>query len=179
MPPPPQIRTPYDIRLTTTALASLLVSGHPAIDAIQVRRACRGGPACLCILCACLASPLSTERLPAHVPRALPPHARTLRPDPAPHAIHHPPRTHCPHLLRQVKGKRLDTEGGVRTRARARATAEQWSAVPLRVKIVMLLTDAYIEATTQGAPLRRLLGLAEWRGWVRRVSAESVQPANT
>lgn len=62
----------------------------------------------------------------------------------------------CPHRLSQVpspqvKGKRLDTEGGIRTRARARAQAEQWSAVPLRVKIVVLLTDAYIEATTQGA----------------------------
>lgn len=51
--------------------------------------------------------------------------------------------------MTQVKGKRLDVEGGIRTRARARAAAEQWSAVPLRVKIVMLLTDAYIECTTQ------------------------------
>ncbi|KAL4441799.1 hypothetical protein ABPG77_003715 [Micractinium sp. CCAP 211/92] len=79
-----EIRTAYDIKLTTSALAALLISSHPALDAIQ------------------------------------------------------------------VKGKRLDTEGGIRTRARARAHAEQWSAVPLRVKIVMLLTDAYIEATTQG-----------------------------
>ena len=50
----------------------------------------------------------------------------------------------------QVKGRRLDTEGGIRTRARARTAAEQWSAVPLRVKLVQLLTDAYIEASTQG-----------------------------
>lgn len=50
----------------------------------------------------------------------------------------------------QVKGRRLDTEGGIRTRARARTTAEQWSVVPLRVKLVQLLTDAFIEATTQG-----------------------------
>ena len=55
-----------------------------------------------------------------------------------------------PHRAAQVKGKRLDTEGGVRTRARARTQAEQWSSVPLRVKIVVLLTDAYVEATTQG-----------------------------
>mgnify|MGYP001810386154 CR=1 FL=1 len=51
----------------------------------------------------------------------------------------------------QVKGRRLDTEGGIRTRAQARLLAEQWSAVPLRVKIIMLLTDSYIEATTQGS----------------------------
>lgn len=50
----------------------------------------------------------------------------------------------------QVKGRRLDTEGGIRTRARARTTAEQWSVVPLRIKLVQLLTDAFIEATTQG-----------------------------
>ncbi|KAL4434017.1 hypothetical protein ABPG75_000458 [Micractinium tetrahymenae] len=79
-----EIRTPYDIKLTTSALAALLASSHPALDAIQ------------------------------------------------------------------VKGKRLDTEGGIRTRARARTRAEQWSAVPLRIKIIMLLTDAFIEATTQG-----------------------------
>ncbi|PSC72945.1 importin-9 isoform X1 [Micractinium conductrix] len=80
-----EIRTPYDIKLTTSALAALLTSGHPALDAIQ------------------------------------------------------------------VKGRRLDTEGGIRTRAQARLLAEQWSAVPLRVKIIMLLTDSYIEATTQEA----------------------------
>ncbi|KAI3434732.1 hypothetical protein D9Q98_002793 [Chlorella vulgaris] len=78
-----EVRTAYDIRLTTAALAALLTSSHPALDLIQ------------------------------------------------------------------VKGKRLDTESGVRTRARARAQAEQWSSVPLRVRIVMLLTDAFIEATTQ------------------------------
>ena len=90
-PPPPlllvlllQVRTPYDIRLTTSALAALLASRHPALDAVQ------------------------------------------------------------------VKGKRLDTEGAIRTRARARAAAEQWSWVPLRVRLVVLLTDAYIEANAQG-----------------------------
>jgi hypothetical protein len=61
----------------------------------------------------------------------------------------------------QVKGKRLDTEGGIRTRARAAAQAEQWSAVPLRVKIVMLLTDSYIESTTQGG--RRAVGTCRGR----------------
>lgn len=32
-----EVRTPYDIRLTTTALALLLTCAHPAIDGIQVR----------------------------------------------------------------------------------------------------------------------------------------------
>lgn len=57
----------------------------------------------------------------------------------------------------QVKGKRVDTDTGVRTRARARSQAEQWSSAALPLKIAMLLTDAYIEATTQGGwggPLR-------------------------
>ena len=31
-----EVRTPYDIKLTTTALAGLLVAPHPALDAIQV-----------------------------------------------------------------------------------------------------------------------------------------------
>lgn len=31
-----EVRTPYDIRLTTSALAALLASPHPALDAIQV-----------------------------------------------------------------------------------------------------------------------------------------------
>ena len=70
-------------------------------------------------------------------------------------------------LLLQVKGKRLDTEGGIRTRARAAAQAEQWSAVPVRVKILMLLTDAYIESTTQGGWVG-----AWWLGWApTRVAA--------
>lgn len=76
--------TAYDIKLTTTALGTLLTCGHPALDGIVVR------------------------------------------------------------------GRRLDTGGSIRTRARARAQAEQWTQVPLRVKLLMLLTDAYIEATTQG-----------------------------
>lgn len=49
-----------------------------------------------------------------------------------------------------MRGKRLDTEGGIRTRARARGAEEQWSSVALPLKIALLLTDAFIEATTQG-----------------------------
>lgn len=79
-----EVRTPYAIKLTTTALATLLDSQHPALQQLQVR------------------------------------------------------------------GKRVDSGGGIRTRARARTQSEEWSSVALPVKIAMLLTDAYIEATTQG-----------------------------
>lgn len=78
-----EVRTPYDIRLTTTALGQILLCPHPALDAVV------------------------------------------------------------------VKGKRLDTGRAIRTRARAATHAEQWSHVPLRVKLVVLLADAYIEAITQ------------------------------
>ena len=78
-----EVRTPYDIRLTTTALASLLLCSHPAIDSLI------------------------------------------------------------------VKGKRIDSDIGIRTRSRAAQHAEQWNQVPLRVKIVMVLADAYIESKTQ------------------------------
>ena len=36
-------------------------------------------------------------------------------------------------------------DGGIRTRARARAKAEQWSAVALPQKLAMLLADALLE----------------------------------
>lgn len=78
-----EVRTPYDIRLTIVALASILACPHQAIDSVF------------------------------------------------------------------VKGKRIDDQSGIRTRSRAAKHAEQWSRVPLRVKIVMLLADAYIEARTQ------------------------------
>jgi hypothetical protein len=75
-------------------------------------------------------------------------------------------------LSLQVRGRRLDTEGGVRTRARALSQAEQWSVVPLRVKLVVVLTDAYIEATTQGEAGRgrarqgasEIIGMMQSRG---------------
>jgi hypothetical protein len=35
-----EVRTAYDIRLTTAALAALLTSSHPALDSIQVRTFC-------------------------------------------------------------------------------------------------------------------------------------------
>ena len=43
-----EVRTPYDIKLTTTALAGLLVAPHPALDAIQV-----GGWAGMQVLASC------------------------------------------------------------------------------------------------------------------------------
>jgi hypothetical protein len=49
----------------------------------------------------------------------------------------------------QVKGRRLDTEGGPRTRTRAKLQAERWSSVPLPVKIFIALVDALIEARVQ------------------------------
>ena len=77
-----EIRTPYDIKMSISALGALLSCPHPALDAVI------------------------------------------------------------------VKGRRLDTGTGIRTRASRQV--EQWSQVPLRVKLVMLLADSYIEATTQG-----------------------------
>ena len=79
-----ELRTPYDIKSSITALGSLLACPHPALNAVLVR------------------------------------------------------------------GKRVDTGTGIRTRARGVTQAEQWSQVPLRVKLVMLLADSYIEASTQG-----------------------------
>ncbi|KAL6779589.1 hypothetical protein ACKKBG_A12895 [Auxenochlorella protothecoides x Auxenochlorella symbiontica] len=78
-----EMRTPYDIRLTTTALGALLLRPGADLDAVAVR------------------------------------------------------------------GRRLDVEGGILTRARAAQRAERWSSVPLRAKIVQLLVDAHIEATAQ------------------------------
>ena len=48
------------------------------------------------------------------------------------------------------RGRRLDTESGVMTRARRAQRAEAWSEVPLRSKLVQLLIDARIESLTQG-----------------------------
>lgn len=80
-----EMQTPYDIRVTTCALGSLLLCPHPALDTAIVR------------------------------------------------------------------GKRIDTGGGIRTRARLKSVQEeeQWTQIPLRLKLVTLLTDAYIENTIQ------------------------------
>ena len=79
-----EIRTPYDIKLTTAALSKLLMSPHPALDTVM------------------------------------------------------------------VKGRRTDTgNSAIRTRSRSKTQQEEWSYVPLRIKILMLLIDAYIETTTQ------------------------------
>ena len=46
----------------------------------------------------------------------------------------------------QVKGKRLDTETGIRTRSRAATQQERYEAVPAPVQIFVLLADMLIEA---------------------------------
>jgi hypothetical protein len=143
-----EVRTAYDIRLTTSALAGLLAAPHPALDAMQVSstRVCllgearvRPSPAQPSLR----SRPSSPWVATAFNPL---PSVPSCPPSPPPHST---PRCLTPPAL-QVKGKRLDTDGGIRTRARAAARAEQWSAVPLRVRLIMLLTDAYIEATAQG-----------------------------
>lgn len=91
-----EIRTPYDIKSSITALGSLLACPHPALNAVF------------------------------------------------------------------VKGKRVDTSTGIRTRARGATQAEQWSQVPLRVKLVMLLADSFIEASTQGEGGEH--GMGQWGG---------------
>jgi len=71
----------------------------------------------------------------------------------------------CPHPALNavlVKGKRVDTSTGIRTRARGVTQAEQWSQVPLRVKLVMLLADSFIEASTQGEGGEH--GMGQWGG---------------
>lgn len=58
----------------------------------------------------------------------------------------------------QVKGRRLDTNGGIRTRARAREQAEQWHMVPAPARILALMADTLLEAREGAAPLRKTLG---------------------
>lgn len=45
-----------------------------------------------------------------------------------------------------MKGRRLDTEGAIRTRSRAAAQAERWAPVSARAKIFALLADVLVEA---------------------------------
>ena len=80
-----EMRTPYDIKLTTTALTRILMTPPPsAIDDIYVR------------------------------------------------------------------GRRLDTNGkAIRTRSKSCQQKEEWSVVPLRVKVAVLLVDSYIEQVVQ------------------------------
>ena len=49
----------------------------------------------------------------------------------------------------QVRGRRLDTDSGPRTRSRAAKQAEQWDAVSLRLKLFVLTVDALLEAQAQ------------------------------
>lgn len=48
-----------------------------------------------------------------------------------------------------VKGKRIDTAKAIRTRSKSSIMKEEWSTVPLRVKIGILLVDSYIESLSQ------------------------------
>lgn len=57
----------------------------------------------------------------------------------------------------QVKGRRLDTDGGIRTRARAREEAEHWHMVPAPARILALMADTLLEAREGAAPLRKTL----------------------
>lgn len=49
-----------------------------------------------------------------------------------------------------VRGQRIDTSSSIRTRSRAATRKEEWSMVPLRTKIALVLLDSYIESVTQG-----------------------------
>ena len=49
-----------------------------------------------------------------------------------------------------VKGCRTDTSSSIRTRSKSVTMKEEWSMVPLRSKIALILLDSYIEAETQG-----------------------------
>lgn len=54
----------------------------------------------------------------------------------------------------QVRGRRLDTGGAIRTRSRAAAQAEHWDRIPLRLKLFVLTVEALKEeAHTQAPPL--------------------------
>ena len=50
----------------------------------------------------------------------------------------------------QVKGRRLDVDEGIRTRARAKKQAEQWQYVSAPTKIFCLLADTLLEAQEGG-----------------------------
>ena len=49
----------------------------------------------------------------------------------------------------QVRGRRLDTGDGPRTRSRAKTQAEQWESVSLPLKLMALSADALVEALAQ------------------------------
>lgn len=70
----------------------------------------------------------------------------------------------CPNPLIDnifVKGCRTDTSSSIRTRSKSVTMKEEWSMVPLRSKIALILLDSYIEAETQGAA-----GLDEEEEWI-------------
>ena len=69
----------------------------------------------------------------------------------------------------QVKGKRLDTDSGIRTRSRAATQREQYEAVPAPVQIFVLLADMLIEAREGARPEWNLMcscakQLNTWQG---------------
>ena len=57
----------------------------------------------------------------------------------------------------QVKGKRLDSDSGIRTRSRAATQHEQYEAVPAPVQIFVLLADMLIEAREGARPEYNLI----------------------
>lgn len=102
----------HDIKLSTSALAVLLSTRHPALASVRVNHSC----------------PTLTSKRNAS-------RQKFQR-----------------HVVRQVKGKRLDTESGIRTRSRAAWQQEQWQWVPAPAKLFALLADTLIEAK-EGAAL--------------------------
>lgn len=55
-----------------------------------------------------------------------------------------------PDFPMQVKGKRLDINSVVRTRAKAQASQESWQYVPVGEKIASLLAQALLEEDDSG-----------------------------
>ena len=66
----------------------------------------------------------------------------------------------------QVRGKRLDTETGIRTRSRAVTQQERYEAVPAPVQIFVLLADMLIEAREGALRCFDLWCLLQAGSWV-------------
>ena len=57
-----------------------------------------------------------------------------------------------------MKGRRLDTDSGIRTRAKAREQAEQWHMIPAPARILALMADTLLEAREGAPPPAKTLG---------------------
>ena len=138
-----EIQGSQEIKLSTAALSTLLASRHPALDSIQV----------LPITCSAVLSArvkivvlqstfylgkecLSSEKCTSS--------SQNRASDTAFHKLEVLGGTNKGGV--QVKGKRLDVEEGIRTRARAKEQAEQWQYVSASTKIFCLLADTLLEA---------------------------------